>query len=99
MYKKRWYDGLQDIYEGKNEFEIKFGCFGGDGGGGGSSTAAQDPNDVQNAPSSSPSTGFRGEQSAGSPSSQGYSGPTGVGIGPGSTGTSSGGQTAGTSSS
>jgi len=93
VYKKRWYDGLNDIYEGKDEFEIKFGCFGGDGGGG--SSSAQDPNDVQNAPSKSkaddmPSTGFRGEQSAGSPSNQGYSGPTGVGIGPGSTGTPSG---------
>ena len=100
MYKKRWYDGLNDIYEGKDEFEIKFGCFGGDGGGG--SSSAQDPNDVQNAPTSSrddmPSTGFRGEQSANSPSNQGYSGPTGVGIGPGSTGTPSGNQTAGMSS-
>ncbi len=100
MYKKRWYDGLNDIYEGKDEFEIKFGCFGGDGGGG--SSSAQDPNDVQNAPPSSrddmPSTGFRGEQSANSPSNQGYSGPTGVGIGPGSTGTTSGNQTAGMTS-
>mgnify|MGYP003631745071 CR=1 FL=1 len=33
MYKKRWYDGLHDIYEGKDEFEIKFGCLIGDGGG------------------------------------------------------------------
>ena len=94
MYKKRWYDGLNDIYEGKDEFEIKFGCFGGDGGGG--SSSAQDPNDRQNAPTSSrddmPSTGFRGEQSANSPSNQGYSGPTGVGIGPGSAGTPSGNQ-------
>ena len=40
-------------------------------------------------------TGYRGEQSAGSPSNRGYSGPTGVGIGPGSTGTPSGNQTAG----
>ena len=48
MYKKRWYDGLNDIYEGKDEFEIKFGCFGGDGGGGSSSgPPAQDPNDRQ----------------------------------------------------
>ncbi len=95
MYKKRWYDGLNDIYEGKDEFEIKFGCFGGDGGGESSGPTAQDPNDVQNSPS--PTTGFRGEQSANSPSNQGYSGPTGVGIGPGSTGTTSGNQTAGMS--
>ena len=97
MYKKRWYDGLNDIYEGKDEFEIKFGCFGGDGGGGSSSgPPAQDPNDRQNSPS--PTTGFRGEQSAGSPSNQGYSGPTGVGIGPSSGGTPSGNQTAGMTS-
>ncbi len=96
MYKKRWYDGLNDIYEGKDEFEIKFGCFGGDGGGESSGPTAQDPNDVQNSPS--PTTGFRGEQSATSPSNQGYSGPTGVGIGPGSTGTPSGNQTAGMTS-
>ena len=44
MYKKRWYDGLHDIYEGKNEFEIKFGCFGGDGGGESSGPTAQDQN-------------------------------------------------------
>lgn len=96
MYKKRWYDGLNDIYEGKDEFEIKFGCFGGDGGGESSSPTAQDPNDRQNSPS--PTTGFRGEQSAASPSNQGYSGPTGVGIGPGSAGTPSGNQTAGMTS-
>ena len=96
MYKKRWYDGLNDIYEGKDEFEIKFGCFGGDGGGSSSGPPAQDPNDVQNSPS--PTTGFRGEQSANSPSNQGYSGPTGVGIGPSSTGTASGNQTAGMTS-
>jgi hypothetical protein len=95
VYKKRWYDGLNDIYEGKDEFEIKFGCFGGDGGGESSGPTAQDPNDVQNSPS--PTTGFRGEQSAASPSNQGYSGPTGVGIGPSSTGTTSGNQTAGMS--
>ena len=96
MYKKRWYDGLNDIYEGKDEFEIKFGCFGGDGGSGSSGPPAQDPNDRQNSPS--PTTGFRGEQSANSPSNQGYSGPTGVGIGPGSTGAPSGNQTAGMTS-
>ena len=96
MYKKRWYDGLNDIYEGKDEFEIKFGCFGGDGGSGSSGPTAQDPNDVQNSPS--PTTGFRGEQSAASPSNQGYSGPTGVGIGPSSAGAPSGNQTAGMTS-
>jgi len=96
VYKKRWYDGLNDIYAGKDEFEIKFGCFGGDGGSGSSGPTAQDPNDRQNSPS--PTTGFRGEQSAASPSNQGYSGPTGVGIGPGSTGTPSGSQTAGMTS-
>ena len=87
MYKKRWFDGLNDLYEGKDEFEIKFGCFGGDGGGSSSGPTAQDPNDVQNSPS--PTTGFRGEQSAGSPSNQGYSG---------SAGTPSGNQTAGMTS-
>jgi hypothetical protein len=96
VYKKRWYDGLNDIYEGKDEFEIKFGCFGGDGGGESSGPTAQDPNDRQNSPS--PTTGFRGEQSAASPSNQGYSGPTGVGIGPSSAGTPSGNQTAGMTS-
>jgi hypothetical protein len=93
VYKKRWYDGLNDIYEGKDEFEIKFGCFGGDGGGGSSG-----PTSTPDAKTSSPNTGFRGEQSANSPSNQGYSGPTGVGIGPGSTGTPSGNQTAGMTS-
>jgi len=44
VYKKRWYDGLNDIYEGKDEFEIKFGCFGGDGGGESSGPTAQDQN-------------------------------------------------------
>jgi len=41
--KKRWFDGLHDIYEGKDEFEIKLGLFGGDGGdtGGGSGTRGQ----------------------------------------------------------
>jgi len=43
-------------------------------------------------------TGYRGEQSAASPSNRGYSGPTGVGIGPGSAGTPSGNQTAGMTS-
>ena len=33
MFKKRWSDGIEDIYFGKDEFEIKFSCFGGDGGG------------------------------------------------------------------
>lgn len=60
MYKKRWYDGLHDIYEDKNEFEIKFGCFGGDGGGGGGKKDPQPPAD----PTPTPDTGFRGEQSA-----------------------------------
>ena len=58
MYKKRWYDGLHDIYEGKNEFEIKFGCFGGDGGNGNGSKSPTPPSDP------TPDTGFRGEQSA-----------------------------------
>lgn len=57
MYKKRWYDGLHDIYEGKDEFEIKFGCFGGDGGGNGG--GSKDPQ-----PDPTPNDGFRGEQSA-----------------------------------
>lgn len=59
MYKKRWFDGLQDIYEGKNEFEIKFGCFIGDGGNGGSK---KDPQPAPT-PEPTPDTGFRGEQS------------------------------------
>ena len=86
MCKKRWYDGLHDIYEGKNEFEIKFGCFGGDGGGSGSSNTGKSKGEHD----TTPSTGFRGEQSAASPSNKGYSGPTGVGIGPGTTGSMSG---------
>ena len=86
MCKKRWYDGLHDIYEDKNEFEIKFGCFGGDGGGSGSSNTGKSKGEHD----TTPSTGFRGEQSAASPSNKGYSGPTGVGIGPGTTGSVSG---------
>lgn len=63
MYKKRWYDGLHDIYEGKNEFEIKFGCFGGDGGGkGGGSKTPAPPSDP--APDPKSDTGYRGEDSA-----------------------------------
>lgn len=84
MFKKRWFDGLQDIYEGKDEFEIKFGCFGGDGGGGGGKA---DPAPAP-APSKSPDTGFRGEQSAAR--SRGFTGPSNVGIGPGPTGSMSG---------
>ena len=61
MYKKRWYDGLHDIYEGKDEFEIKFGCFGGDGGGGGSSNTGKSKGEHD----TTPSTGFRGEQTSG----------------------------------
>jgi hypothetical protein len=85
VFKKRWFDGLQDIYEGKDEFEIKFGCFGGDGGSSGGNT-----NSTQGEHDTTPSTGFRGEQSAASPSNKGYSGPTGVGIGPGTVGSTSG---------
>ncbi len=81
MFKNRWFDGLQDIYEGKNEFEIKFGCFGGDGGGGGGSKA-------EPAPAKAPDTGFRGEQSAAK--SRGFTGPSGAGIGPGTVGSTSG---------
>ena len=61
MYKKRWYDGLHDIYEGKNEFEIKFGCFGGDGGGS-KSGPKKDPQPPAD-PTPVPDDGFRGEQS------------------------------------
>ena len=43
MFKKRWSDGIEDIYFGKDEFEIKFGCFGGDGGGGGGGGGIQTP--------------------------------------------------------
>lgn len=53
--KRRWSDGLHDDFDHLDEFEAKFYCFGGDGGGnsggGGSKT-------------NSPTTGFRGEQSA-----------------------------------
>jgi len=87
VYKKRWYDGLHDIYEGKDEFEIKLGCFGGDGGGG---SASANTGKAKGESDTTPSTGFRGEQSAASPSNQGFSGPTGVGIGPGTTGSTSG---------
>ena len=73
MYKKRWYDGLHDIYEGKNEFEIKFGCFGGDGGG-----ESSGPTSTPDAKTSSPTTGFRGEQSAAAASNRGYSSSTGT---------------------
>ena len=62
MFKKRWYDGLHDIYEGKYEFEIKFGCFGGDGGNGGGSKTPAPPSDP--APAPAPDTGYRGEDSA-----------------------------------
>ena len=83
MFKKRWFDGLQDIYEGKDEFEIKFGCFGGDGGDGGGGKSDPEP-----APSKAPDTGFRGEQSAAR--NRGFTGPSGVGIGPGTVGSTSG---------
>lgn len=66
MYKKRWYDGLHDIYEDKNEFEIKFGCFGGDGGGS-KSGPKKDPKPPAD-PTPTPDDGFRGEQSAARPS-------------------------------
>ena len=61
MYKKRWCDGLHDIYEDKNEFEIKFGCFGGDGGGS-KSGPKKDPQPPAD-PTPVPDDGFRGEQS------------------------------------
>ena len=67
------------IYEGKDEFEIKFGCFGGDGGDNGGSKAPD------TTPTKGPNDGFRGEQSAASPSNKGYSGPSGAGIGPDAT--------------
>jgi len=61
VYKKRWYDGLHDIYEDKNEFEIKFGCFIGDGGNkGGEPKAPPPPSD----PTPEPYEGYRGEQTA-----------------------------------
>ena len=68
MYKKRWYDGLHDIYEGKNEFEIKFGCFGGDGGGSKSGPKKDPKPPADPTPTSTPDDGFRGEQSAARPS-------------------------------
>jgi len=65
VYKKRWYDGLHDIYEDKNEFEIKFGCFGGDGGSkGGPTTDPKLEPKPTSTPTPSPDDGFRGEQSA-----------------------------------
>ena len=44
--KKRWFDGLHDIYEGKDEFEIKLGLFGGDGGEGGGGTPTKGTNAI-----------------------------------------------------
>jgi hypothetical protein len=41
-YKKRWSDGLHDDFEHLNEFELKFGLFGGDGGGGGGGSSSPD---------------------------------------------------------
>ena len=63
LYKKRWSDGLHDDFEHLNEFELKFGCFGGDGGGssgGGSTTSTTQQNQE-------PTSGYRGEQSAAAP--------------------------------
>lgn len=64
MFKKRWFDGLQDIYEGKDEFEIKFGCFGGDGGNGGGDTTTTTNAKGEEMQESKAESGFRGEQSA-----------------------------------
>jgi len=64
VYKKRWYDGLHDIYEDKNEFEIKFGCFGGDGGGSKSGPKKDPDPDPTPTPTPAPDDGFRSEQSA-----------------------------------
>ena len=70
LYKKRWSDGLQDDFEHLDEFQFKFGLFGGDGGGGGgggTSKAEQDAKAAAQEPSrgmSMPDVGFRGEQSA-----------------------------------
>jgi len=76
LYKKRWSDGLHDDFEHLNEFELKFGLFGGDGGGGGGGSsspdtkaqnaraAAQEPARGRSTVSAAPATGFRGEQSA-----------------------------------
>ena len=44
--KKRWFDGLHDFYEGKDEFEIKLGLFGGDGGEGGGGTPTKGTNAI-----------------------------------------------------
>jgi len=43
---RRWFDGLHDIYEGKNEIEIKLGLFGGDGGEGGGGTPTEGTNAI-----------------------------------------------------
>lgn len=43
---RRWFDGLHDIYEGKNEIEIKLGLFGGDGGEGGGGTPTKGTNAI-----------------------------------------------------
>jgi hypothetical protein len=78
LYKKRWSDGLHDDFEHLNEFELKFGLFGGDGGGGGGGGSSSPDTSSQNARaaaqepargrsstvSAAPATGFRGEQSA-----------------------------------
>lgn len=64
VFKKRWFDGLQDIYEGKDEFEIKFGCFGGDGGPAGGDTTTTTNAKGEEMQESKAESGFRGEQSA-----------------------------------
>jgi len=69
LYKKRWSDGLHDDFEHLDEFQFKFGLFGGDGGGGGGGTskAEQDAKAAAQEPDrgmSMPDVGFRGEQSA-----------------------------------
>lgn len=63
LYKKRWSDGLKDDFEHLDEFEFKYGCFGGDGGGS-SSGSTQEKEVKDESTTQVPDDGFRGEQSA-----------------------------------
>ena len=75
--KKRWSDGLHDDFEHLNEFELKYGCFGGDGGGssGGGSTTS-------NKYSASDQEPERGRPSSPAPAPQSFSPQSSISAGP-----------------
>ena len=77
LYKKRWSDGLHDDFEHLNEFELKYGCFGGDGGGssGGGSTTS-------NKYSASDQEPERGRPSSPAPAPQSFSPQSSISAGP-----------------